>query len=74
LAAVDRLDILFVPLDRELAWTAGSLEPRTRTAGLSLTDRSCLALAVRLGVPALTGDRAWSRVASEVGATVEQIR
>ena len=31
----------------------------TRAAGLSLGDRACLALARRLGVPALTADRQW---------------
>jgi ribonuclease VapC len=35
------------------------LRPLTRDAGLSLGDRACLALARRLGVPALTADTAW---------------
>jgi len=35
------------------------LRPLTRSAGLSLADRACLALARRLGTQALTADRAW---------------
>lgn len=38
------------------------LRPLTRAAGLSLGDRSCLALAVRLGLPVLTADAAWIEV------------
>jgi PIN domain nuclease of toxin-antitoxin system len=34
----------------------------TRAHGLSLGDRACLGLALRLGLPALTTDRAWSRL------------
>lgn len=44
----------------------------TRGAGLSLGDRYCLALAQRLGVPALTADRQWANVA--VSITVQVIR
>lgn len=36
------------------------LRPITRQRGLSLADRACLALARRLGLPALTADRAWA--------------
>jgi PIN domain nuclease of toxin-antitoxin system len=67
-----RLDI--VPFDAELAIAAGLLLPLTRSAGLSLGDRACLALAHRLGVKAITTDRSWSRVASAVGIEIELIR
>ncbi len=40
----------------------------TRAHGLSLGDRACLGLALRLGLPALTTDRAWSRL--KVGVKV----
>jgi ribonuclease VapC len=42
------------------------LRPLTRVAGLSLGDRACLALARRLGAPALTADAAWQEVAHGV--------
>jgi ribonuclease VapC len=48
------------------------LRPETRGQGLSLGDRACLALARRLGLPALTADAAWSRLDLEV--TLRQIR
>jgi PIN domain nuclease of toxin-antitoxin system len=39
---------------------AGRLWEQTRQAGLSLGDRACLSLGLRLGVTVLTGDRAWA--------------
>ena len=63
-----------VPFDEELALAAGALTPVTKPAGLSLGDRACLALALRLGAKALTGDRAWVRIADAVGVEVELIR
>jgi ribonuclease VapC len=48
------------------------LRPITMRQGLSLADRACLALAARLGVPALTTDRAW--VDADVNAEVQLIR
>lgn len=48
------------------------LRPITRPQGLSLADRACLALAERLGVPALTADRKW--LEADVVAEVQMIR
>ncbi len=45
---------------------AARLRPLTRDAGLSLGDRACLSLALRLGVPALTADTAWHGAAHGV--------
>jgi len=50
----------FTPEDGEIA---GRLWTQTRQAGLSLGDRACLSLGQRLGVPVLTGDRAWATLA-----------
>ncbi len=44
---------------RELAFQAGLLRPSTRSRGLSLGDRACLALGQQLNLPVLTTDRAW---------------
>ena len=41
---------------------AARLRPLTAKAGLSLGDRSCLALARRLGTPALTADQPWQGI------------
>ena len=59
--------------DVEAALGAGHLRPATRSAGLSLGDRACLALAAALNLPALTADRDWLRVADSVGVKVELI-
>lgn len=48
------------------------LRPLTTGAGLSLGDRACLALARRLGQPALTADSAWMGL--EVDVDLRQIR
>lgn len=46
-------------------------DPRGRL-GLSLGDRLCLALGMRLGVPVITADRAWTAV--DLPVDVEAIR
>lgn len=56
----------------EDAIEAARLRPPMRSHGLSLTDRSCLALARRLEGPVLTADRAWDQL--EVGIQVQLIR
>lgn len=64
--------VTFVSFDETDAETAATLWERTRPLGLSLADRACLALAARLGVPALTADRAWSEL--DVGVEIVCIR
>lgn len=49
------------------------LRPLTKGQGLSLADRSCLALATRLGLPVVTGDRAWENL-PRVDVVVKLIR
>jgi PIN domain nuclease of toxin-antitoxin system len=61
-----------VALESRDAAAIARLRPGTRAAGLSLGDRACLALACRLGLPALTADRAWKGLA--LGTEVEAIR
>lgn len=64
--ALDGLPIEVHPFDRDAAYAAGELRRVTRGAGLSLGDRACLALAMRLGVPAVTADRAWASLAADI--------
>ena len=61
-----------VDFDLGLAQTAGGMSGPTRSLGLSLGDRACLALARREGLPAITADQAWAK--ADVGATVSLIR
>jgi ribonuclease VapC len=68
------LPYLVVSADDDLAWDVGSLRSVTASAGLSLGDRFCLALAKRIGAPAYTADKAWKDIASDTGAKVVVIR
>jgi PIN domain nuclease of toxin-antitoxin system len=70
-AAIEAIGVDVEPFDSDQATIAGALRPTTRSIGLSLGDRACLALAQRRGFPALTTDQAWSRVD---GANVVCIR
>lgn len=51
------------PVLTEDAIEAARLRPTTRSLGLSLGDRVCLATAARLGMAALTADRRWTEIA-----------
>lgn len=73
-AMLGTLPYTIVAADDAMAWEAGNLRATTASAGLSLGDRFCLALAKRLGVAAYTADKAWRDVAVEVGSKVVIIR
>jgi PIN domain nuclease of toxin-antitoxin system len=57
-----------VPFEEDHAWRAAALRSSTRSLGLALGDRACLALAKTLGLPALTADRRWTE--TDVGVEV----
>ena len=69
-----QLDIDVVPHDERQATTAGLLRRETRSSGLSLGDRACLALAIERRAVALTGDRAWLALAEPLQVEVMAIR
>jgi len=54
------------------ALAAAALYPKTTRKGLSLGDRSCVALAQRLGVPAVTAEHVWTEL--DLGIEVQLIR
>jgi len=56
----------------EQAKIAGSLAAQTRSLGLSLGDRACLALGVTLKAPVFTADRAWKSL--KLGVRIHVIR
>jgi len=66
------LDLDVVDFDRKLAHKTGGLVTMTRSRGLSLGDRACLALADREQIPAMTADRAWSGL--DLGVEILLIR
>lgn len=51
-----------VDFTEDLAWEAARLRPVTKQYGLSLGDRACLALAIKLKIPAVTADKEWSKL------------
>jgi ribonuclease VapC len=72
LAILAELDLTIIPFDRRQAEISGQLRNPTRGAGLSLGDRSCLALATVLEARAITTDRAWAKV--ELDLTIDVVR
>ncbi len=65
LRAVSRAGLDVLPLTQVRAESAAGLWSATRDLGLSLADRACLALALELGRPAVTADRAWATLEIE---------
>lgn len=60
------------PLTETDARASARFYPQTRPHGLSLGDRTCLALGLRLRLPVLTTDRAWATLS--VGVEVRLLR
>ena len=61
-----------VPFTHEQARIAGDLITITEKYGLSLGDRSCLALAIALKAPVYTTERVWKNL--KVGIPIHVIR
>jgi ribonuclease VapC len=59
----------FTPSDGEVA---GRLWEQTRFFGLSLGDRACLSLGLRLGFAVLTSDRTWLNL--DLGLDIRAVR
>jgi ribonuclease VapC len=68
------LELSIYPVDQEQAYYAAALMSITRPHGLSLGDRLCLALAAHLKVPVVTADKAWAKVAEQIGVDLQLIR
>jgi ribonuclease VapC len=61
-----------VAFTAEQAKTAGDLITLTRSLGLSLGDRACLALGIALHAPVYTADRSWKNLS--IGVRIHVIR
>ena len=57
---------------QEHAFLTAALRPKTKSKGLSLGDRACLALALSEKLPVLTADKTWAKL--DIGARVQLIR
>ena len=51
-----------VPFDANQAATSAALRQITKTLGLSLGDRACLALAQQKQLPVITADKIWGKL------------
>ena len=72
--AVTILGLEVAPMTEAQAQRSAEMRSATRAAGLSLSDRACLALAAELGATALTADRGWAGGAEAVGVAVQVVR
>lgn len=70
--SVELLNVEIVGFDADLARLAAVLRPKTKNLGLSLGDRSCLALALSRRNTAVTCERVWPKL--KVGVKIELIR
>ena len=59
---LEALGLQVEPFTAEDGETTGQLWTQTRQAGLSLGDRACLSLGLRLKISVLTADRAWKNL------------
>jgi CheY-like chemotaxis protein len=64
--ALEGLALEIHDFGQDLAFQARWLRPLTRSRGLSLGDRACLALGQRLDLPVLTTDKAWEDLQLDV--------
>jgi ribonuclease VapC len=69
---VEYLKIEIVDFDEHLAFDSGCLRRETKSFGLSLGDRSCLALARAKKATVLTADKNWSKL--KIGVKITVIR
>lgn len=68
----DLLNLRVIVFDTAMAQRAASLLPMTRKFGLSLGDRSCLALGLSLRHTIVTAERAWAKL--QISAPIVVIR
>lgn len=59
---LDALGMKIEPFTSEDGLLTGQLWQKTRQYGLSLGDRACLSVGLRLGIPVLTTDRVWANL------------
>ncbi|MFH1140635.1 MAG: type II toxin-antitoxin system VapC family toxin [Chloroflexota bacterium] len=69
---LEALGLTISPFTAEDAEASAKLWPATHGLGLSLGDRACLALALRLSLPAVTADQVWGEL--RIGVDIQVIR
>jgi ribonuclease VapC len=63
---LDVLGLTIIPFDTKLAYKTGQMAEMTKSLGLSLGDRACLALAINLTAIAVTADKIWGNLGNTV--------
>ena len=72
-AMIDALHLEIRPHTADDAYAAAELYESTKEHGRGLGDRTCMALAIAEGLPALTTDQAWAKL-TVPGLTVTMAR
>jgi PIN domain nuclease of toxin-antitoxin system len=62
-----------LPFDLEQAERVAKLHPLVQSKGLSLADRACVTLGIKLQLPIYTADRVWAELQLD-GADIKLIR
>lgn len=70
--AVDTLGLRYLSFEASTAFQVAGLRRHTRSLGLSLGDRACLATGAEQNMPVVTAERSWSNLTA--GVDVELIR
>lgn len=65
-------DVRFVDFDPDLAVRTAGLRPSTKQAGLSFSDRACIATAIARKATVVTADRIWASL--DLPCPIELIR
>jgi PIN domain nuclease of toxin-antitoxin system len=69
---VEAMECEIVDVTMIHALIVAKLRPLTKALGLSLGDRTCLALAIERDCPAMTADRNWAKL--NIGVPIQLIR
>src|SRR3970040_880330 len=64
------LGLIILPFDEDEAKISAELYPIGKSLGLSLGDKACLSLGLKLGLPVLTTDKTWSKINLEIDIRV----
>jgi PIN domain nuclease of toxin-antitoxin system len=62
LTLISDIITLIVPFDLEQAGYVAELQSHVQHKGLSLGDRACIALGIKLQIPIYTADRVWTQL------------
>ncbi len=69
---INFFNIHVIDFNEEQALITAELREKTKSKGLSLGDRSCLALAIIKKIPVVTADKIWSKL--DIGVDIKLIR